>query len=137
MVLVRPEIACLDMVYAVEFGRGVYADTEPLFMILCVRSLLGGGKAGLPPALGRLSLHDPDRCLTAQVRREDVDVKQLFRIFERDLVHWLLGDIDPGVLSVSCRLFPGEISLTLKSRSKRPDINVNSNSTNCTHRSPP
>ena len=125
------------MVYAVEFGRGVYADTEPLLMILRVRSLLGGGKAGLPPALGRLSLHYPDRCLTAQVRREDVDVKELFRIFERDLVHWLLGDIDPGVLPVSDKSFFGQKSLTLKSRSRRPDINVNSNSTDCTHRSPP
>jgi hypothetical protein len=32
--LVRPEIACLLAVYGAERGRGAYAETEPLLMIL-------------------------------------------------------------------------------------------------------
>lgn len=32
--LVKPKIACFETVYAVESGRGVHAEIEPLLMIL-------------------------------------------------------------------------------------------------------
>ena len=34
MLLVRPEMACLDMVYGAEKTRGTWAEMEPLLMIL-------------------------------------------------------------------------------------------------------
>lgn len=38
MHFVRPEMACLDMVYGAEKTRGVYAEMEPLLMILSISS---------------------------------------------------------------------------------------------------
>ena len=53
--LVRPVIACLVAVYGAEFGRGAWAEIEPLLMIR--------------PPRGVLRLHDPERLLGAQERR--------------------------------------------------------------------